>query len=124
LTGLSCRYNPMTSLLLPTSTSLTIVNCSNCLLTTLDISRAPNLRAVLLDGNSFTDLNIASNTILSTIFAQNNNIDQAAATSIATSLLTSGLTNGCLYIGMQSNGPLNLTGAPWTTLTARGWTVG
>jgi Leucine-rich repeat (LRR) protein len=85
LTGLDCSENVLTSLDVSSNTALTTLNCRINQLTSLDVSVNTALTLLACQNNSLTSLNISTNTALTTLFCGNNaltSLDVSANTAL------------------------------------------
>ena len=57
-------------------TNMTILNCNDNLLTTIDVSQNTNLTSLTISGNQLTSLDVSNNTLLTSISCPNNQISQ------------------------------------------------
>ena len=71
LLGLSCDYNPLTSLDVTKATSLISLSCNNTLLTELDVSKTTSLTSLYCDNTLLTELDVSKATLLTILSCDN-----------------------------------------------------
>lgn len=75
LTSFNCTRNySITSLTLPSSSTMTSLNISHNQITTLDVSSLPNLTSVICNNNLITDVDVSYQTGLTRLWCNNNQL--------------------------------------------------
>lgn len=104
LTMLECKENELTSLDVSNYPELEILSCDNNALTSLDVSRNPELTTLYCSGNKLTSLDVSANSKLEILMCPNNQL---------TSLDVSGCTElGLLTCFRNSLTSLDVSGIP------------
>lgn len=124
LENLQCYDCSLNSLDVTKNANLTTLACYNNPIQTLDISACIMLETLYCNDCSINSLDVSACANLTYLSCNHNLLDQTEANALAAQLIIHGSkTDAFLEISEQRTGTLTVTGGIWDTLAALGWEI-